>query len=461
MDPLNPIETTLRDPNIISQILASGKYPMRIVDKDFRIVYANNAYCLMNQTNSTKIVGHFCQKYDYCNDCSTEKCSITMMQSILDDYHQTNQTNSRILDQQTYQNLIFEKNIEIPDGYSDKRSYILRIAPLINIDNKLMGIIQTYIDVTEQKQIQQNLTHAKNKADQANRLKSEFLANMSHEIRTPMNGILGMLELLQFTELSENQKEYVSDIQGSAKHLLSIINDILDYSKIEASKMKMESIPTHLPILLKDVINLIAAKAHQKGLELIILTDPLLPEIVLTDPLRLRQILINLLSNAIKFTEQGEVILEVIALTMDKNQCVINFSIKDTGIGIQENHLKDLFQAFSQLDTSVTRKFGGTGLGLSITKNLVHLLGGTLQVSSTVGKGSIFYFDLTMRQNHPKPRTNDQPENEPKNQSLLGKNIALCVPNRTYRNILQDFLEQKEGKVFLSLRRYPYRCPFR
>jgi PAS domain S-box-containing protein len=319
------------------------------------------------------------------------------------------------------------------------------VTPVHGKDGEITGYLKIASDITKRKQAETELHLALVVAEEANRSKSEFLANMSHEIRTPMNGILGMTELTLDTELSREQRDNLDVVKISAESLLAVLNDILDFSKIEAGKLEFESIPFDLRSCISDALQTLSYRVDQKGLELICDVHWEVPESLMGDPGRLRQIVVNLVANAVKFTEKGEIVVSVTEDAAKDGRVCLHVAVTDTGIGIPVDRQKHIFEAFSQADGSTSRKFGGTGLGLTICARLVEIMGGRIWVESEPGKGSTFHFTawLEMQAKAAPPATVDL--------SLLRDLAVLVVDdNSTNRRALQGMLTACGAKPVLA-----------
>jgi len=290
--------------------------------------------------------------------------------------------------------LVLGKGVKMEDVYSEKYNRWISISIYSPFQGEIITIIT---DVTDEKHYELQLIAATEAAEAANRAKSEFLANMSHEIRTPINGMVGMIDLTLLTDLDEEQRDNLETAKGCTNALLTIINDILDFSKMEAGKLTIENTSFDIRALVEDILRTFQTRVQEKKLGLFYTMDTGMPEILRGDPQRIRQVINNLLSNAVKFTNKGEINLKIEITSRSENEVKFRLSVMDTGIGIDEQDMKQLFQSFIQIEPTFTREYGGTGLGLAISKRLVELMGGKMHATSIKGKGSTFEFELSVK----------------------------------------------------------------
>ncbi|MCK4671198.1 MAG: response regulator [Candidatus Aegiribacteria sp.] len=386
-------------------ILDSVPFGMMIIGKDKRIISANSTARVLLGREIEELKGRIC--HDFICPTRVGKCPILDLGEILDE-------SERIL--------LNRNGNRIP---------ILKSVTPIELNNEDV-LLEAFVDISRQKR-------AEEEAKMASNVKSVFLANMSHEIRTPMNGVIGMTGLLLDTDLTPEQMDYTQTIQQSADSLMSIINDILDFSKMEVGKLELEEIDFDLRIMLGSIADITAIRIQDKNLELMLKIDSEVPSLLKGDPGRLRQVIVNLLGNAVKFTSEGEIVLEVDVIRETEKRVLIKFSITDTGVGIPSDKLQNLFDPFTQADSSTTRKYGGTGLGLTISRQITNLLGGEIGVESTPGKGSTFWFtaDMIFR----KPAQVLSKEKTDEFALLHSMKILIVDDNQTNRTILSGMMK--------------------
>ena len=399
--------------HLVEELIEAIPLPVYLKDSAGRYVRLNKAFELFFQISREELLGHTLNDLLPPEDASlhTEKDAELFADKGMQSY---------------------EASVHSRDGLIHDTVY--RKAVLTRRDGSVSGLLGVIVDITERKRAEIEVLRAKEAAEAASRAKSDFLANMSHEIRTPMNGVIGMTDLALETALTAEQREYLTIAKSSAESLLTIINDILDFSKIEAGKLLVEEISFDLYRLIAEVLKPLALRAHEKGIELLseVLHD--VPRYVRGDPSRIRQVLVNLVGNAIKFTNDGEIALRTELLQLQDGHAIVHFTVRDTGIGIAPDKQDLIFDAFSQEDTSTTRKYGGTGLGLSICRRLVELMGGRIWLHSQMGEGSTFHFSVQLELSEQATSAQGSQIN------LVGRRILVVDDNATNRRILCSML---------------------
>jgi len=405
---------------------ASEDYALPIHRSHFESIFTNTNDAMVFFDTSSKIVrinARFTEMFGY----ELPEVSGRHINSVVDPLRQEGQYgNQRILARETVE-------LEVVRYTKSGRpiQVLLKGGPVI-VDEVVSGGYAIYSDITERKKAEEELLRAKAAAEEASRAKGEFLANMSHEIRTPLNGVVSMLSLLEETPTNSAQREYIEMATASAETLLSVINDVLDFSRIEAGKMELSVSTCDLEKEMNLVMSVLSSRAREKQVEFLTSYDVAAPRSVMADTMRIRQVLFNLAGNAVKFTEQGHILLEILQVSRSSGDTRLRFSITDTGIGIPADKLEAVFQHFTQADYSSTRKFGGTGLGLSISRRLVAMMGGEIQVQSTVGLGSTFSFELEL------PVSSEVLQEAPV--SLDGMRALVVDDNPINRRVLTEYL---------------------
>ncbi|MBC8873882.1 MAG: response regulator [Planctomycetes bacterium] len=409
-------DETVETLQLLSVVARNTDSSVAILDADGTIVWANEAFSRLTGYSEAESLGHKLDEILFGDDTDA---------TVLRDYRQLmhNGLGSN------------EERLQVRlNGQAYWSTF--NLSPIHNQEGQVTRWVAIGSDTSVRRNAEDALATSRDVAEAASRAKSEFLANMSHEIRTPMNAIIGMTELALGTSLTREQQEYLATVKVSAESLLQLLNDILDLSRIEAGRLEIEEIDFNLADLLRDSMQALSVQADAKGLELIWHLPMDVPQALRGDPVRLRQVLVNLVGNAVKFTEHGEVVVDADKQWQSDVEVSLSFSVRDTGIGIPRERLEKIFDAFTQVDASTTRKYGGTGLGLAITAELLKLMHGRIRVESTLGQGSTFHFTLPFRL--AEDRTVEHKRAAP--EDIAGMPVLVVDDNTTNRRILQEFL---------------------
>lgn len=379
---IHNLEREIADKHMLALVAAADQIDdvIAVKDLDLRVISGNKAFVnVAGKTSISDLIGRTdAEIFGISPDVEPVKT------------YMTDERHAQTLSPGDY--IVKEENLILPDGQI--KIMLTKKFPVYNTNNELIFTGSISRDITERKTAEVDLKNSKELAEAASVAKSDFLSNMSHEIRTPLNGVIGFTELLRSTPLTKTQKEYLENAIVSANSLLGVISDILDFSKIEAGKLDLELVKTDMVQLMESATDIIKVHAANKKIELLLSIQPDMPRFALVDPIRLKQILVNLMSNAVKFTHDGEVELKLSFEKKDEKTGFFTLAVRDTGIGVRDTDRDKLFKAFSQADTSTTRRYGGTGLGLIISNSLAHKMGSRIQFESEFGRGSKFFFTV-------------------------------------------------------------------
>ena len=419
----------------LSTALSQVNNSIAIANEQGEFVWVNNFF--------NKLTGYQLADLKSLSNLELKELSVCGLQADSKEYQQVIQTKKSIS---------FEHKSRTKTG--ETYYVISTLTPLINEFGEITEVMAVEVDISEQKKTENDLLNAKLEAESSVRAKEQFLANMSHEIRTPMNAILGMAQLLEDTRISGVQKKYLNVIHDSSNNLLTIINDILDFSKINAGKIEIENVTFNLPQSLRDIKNSFSLRNSNSNVKMIFSIDKHIPKLVQGDSVRIKQILNNLLSNSFKFTSHGAIEVDIKLVGVGRTNTWIEFAVKDSGIGISQDTLPNIFDKFTQANSGITRNFGGTGLGLAIVKKLVQLMNGHITIDSELGKGTIVRVVLPLNTPEnlkaPVDRSYANSKIYPRQQNLKNINILLVEDNKMNQMLALQYLRKQGATVELS-----------